>query len=375
MRIGVMLRTIDEKQGIGVYTQRLMDHMLPLDTENEYVLLYKNPEFLGRYSRFPNVKEKLVSAPNKMLWDQVKVPLEARREKLDVIFNTKFTVPFFTRARTVMVLHGSAWFVYPEWYRPLDRHYIRLMMRLYCRKASAIISNSEMTKRDFINMLGVPENKITTTHFGYSSAFRKIEDEVFLNGVRAKYDLPEKFILFVGRIDPGKNFEALVEAFAKIHERIPHKVVVAGHPRWGYEGVFARIEQLGLKGKILFKEWVPQEELVAFYNLADLFVLPSLYEGFGIPLLEAMACGCPAMVSNTGALPEVAGGAAMLVDPLDHDQIAHEMHRILTDDALRRKLSENGLLRAGEFSWQRCARQTLEVLNSLAPERVVKTYA
>jgi glycosyltransferase involved in cell wall biosynthesis len=295
----------------------------------------------------------------------VKIPLEAQREDVDLIFHTKFTVPFFTRCKTMMVLHGSAWFVHPEWYNSFDRTYIRLMMRLYCQKADFILSNSEMTKRDFVNILRVREDKIKTTYFGYSPRFRPIDDNVYLEKIKEKYKLPERFILYVGRIDPGKNFGNLIQAFAKIHTSLPYKIVVAGHPRWGYQSEYAGIETLGLQEKILFTDWVPQEDLVAFYNLADLFVFPSFYEGFGIPLLEAMACGCPAIASQTGALPEIAGGAAFLVDPYSHDKIAAAIRKVLGEDGLRKELSEKGLCQASKFSWQKCASETLAAFDSM----------
>lgn len=362
MKIGVMLRSIDEKQGIGVYTQNIMDHLLRLDTENEYVLFYRSQQFLGRYADYDHVREKLVTAPNKLIWDQVKIPLEARRERLDLIFHTKFTVPLFTGSKTVMVLHGSEWFVYPKAYKFLDRTYVRAMMHRYCDKATSIISNSEMTKGDFVNLLGVSPDKIKTTLFGYDSRFGPIDDSALLERVRDRYHLPNEFILFVGRIYPGKNFGNLIQAFSEIHTRIPHKIVVAGHPRYDYEGDLAKVETLGLQDKVLFTGWVPQEDLVAFYNLADVFVLPSFYEGFGIPVVEAMACGCPVVASQAGALPEVAGGAALLVDPNNPGEIATAIISSLTDERLKRQLVRQGLQRAKAFSWEKCARQTLEVL-------------
>lgn len=360
-----MLRTIDEKQGIGIYTQNLMDHLLPLDKKNEYILFYRHARFVGRYVRYDHVREKLVRAPNKAIWDQVKIPLEAQREAVDVIFHTKFSVPLATRRKTVMVLHGSEWFVYPKWFKRFDRIYVRIMMRLYCKKASLIISNSDLTKRDFVNILRVNGEKIKTIYLGYDRRFKRIDDDMALKKVRETYRLPEKFILYVGRIHPGKNFGNLIRAFSRIHNYVPQRIVVAGHPRWGYEADYATIGEVGLREKILFKDWVPQEDLAAFYNLADVFVLPSLYEGFGIPVLEAMACGCPVVASNTGNLPEIARGAALLVNPRDPDEIAEAVRRVLTEDSLRIELGEKGILRARGFSWEKCARDTLAVFESL----------
>lgn len=381
MKIGVMLRTIDDKKGVGIYTQNLMDHLLPLDKNNEYVLFYYNPESLGRYAQYEHVREKLVkasltpflrahSSPDlslyKFIWDQVKIPIEAKREGVDLIFNPTYTVPLFTKCKTIMVLHGSDWYVNPRMYKLLDRIYIRIMMPLFCKKARLLISNSDLSKRDFVNILGVSEEKIKTIYFGVDPRFRPIEeDDIFLKKAREKYHLPEKFILYVGRIYPGKNFGNLLQAFSKIHTSLPQKIVVAGHPRWDYQSEYASIEELGLQEKVLFTDWVPQGDLVAFYNLADLFIFPSFYEAFGIPLLEAMACGCPAIASQTGALPEIAGEAAFLVNPYSPDEIAEAIRRVLVEDKLKKELIEKGLQRAKAFSWEKCARETLAVFESL----------
>jgi hypothetical protein len=193
MKIGVMLRALDEKQGIGVYTQNLMDHLLPIDRINEYVLFYRNPRFLGRYAHYDHVREKVVKAPNKAIWDQVKIPIEAKRENVDVIFHTKFTVPFFTSRKTVMTLHGASWFVRPELYNKYDILYIRSVMPLYCKKTTAILSNSDLTTNDFIRILGVSPHKIRTTHPAADDRFVPINDTSFLNKVKDKYNIPNCF--------------------------------------------------------------------------------------------------------------------------------------------------------------------------------------
>jgi glycosyltransferase involved in cell wall biosynthesis len=388
MKIGVMLRTIDAKKGIGIYTQNLMDHLLPLDTKNDYVLFYYNSKFIGRYARYEHVQEKLIEAPltppslrglyfptlyrhgavwdqvRQAIWDQLKIPIAAKREGLDIIFSPTDSIPLLANCKTVMVLHGSEWLVYPQWFRLRDRLHIRIMMPLYCKKASYLLSNSNVTKRNFINILKIAENKIKTTHLAFDPRFKRLDDNARLKSIREKYSLPERFILYVGRIYPGKNFGNLIKAFSKIHSTIPHNLVVAGHPRWGHQEEFASVEKLGLQEKVVFAAWVPQGDLVGFYNLADAFILPSLYEAFGIPLLEAMACGCPVITSNTGAPPEITDGAALLVDPHNPDEIGEAIRKVLADSALRQDLSERGLHRAALFSWEKCARETLAVFES-----------
>lgn len=365
MKIGVMLRAIDERQGIGIYSQNLMDELLPMDRKNSYVLFYRNPKFIGRYAQYSNVKEKLVSSPNKMIWDQVRIPVEAAREGVDVIFHTKFTVPFFTGCKTVMSIHGASWFVHPELYgNKLDIAYIRAVMPLYCRKASAIVSNSDLTRDDFIRILKVPPSKIRTVRLGTSRRFKVIADSGDREKIRQKYNLPEKFILSVIKYDPRKNFENLIAAFRLLRKRTPCKLVVAGIGCEKYREEYA-LDSDGTSGDVTFLGWVEQEDLPGVYNLAHCHFFPSVYEEFGIPVCEAMACGCPVVVSKTGALPEIAGDAGFLVDPFNPAEMAGALERVWKDDSLRREYSARCLERAKIFTWERCARETLDVLNSL----------
>jgi len=361
-----MLRAIDERQGIGIYTQNLMDRLLEMDPVNEYVLFYRNPEFLGRYARFPNVKEIHLAAGGKMVWDQVKIPQAARREMVDLIFHPKFTVPFFTRRKTIMTIHGASWFVRPDLYpNKLDLAYIRATMPLYCRKADFIIANSDLTRNDFIRILKVPPEKIRTVRLGTSERFRRIDDVAELEAARQKYQLPVKFILSVIKYDPRKNFKNLIAAFRLLRKRIPCKLVVTGI------GCEKYIEEYGLKedgtvDDMRFLGWVDQSDLPALYNLATCHFFPSVYEEFGIPACEAMACGCPPVVSSTGALPEIVGDAGMIVDPFNPPVMADALEKIYTQSATRDELSRRSLERAREFTWERCARETLDALNHMA---------
>lgn len=364
MRIGVMLRAIGERQGIGIYTRNLMDKLLPLDRDNHYILFYRSPEYLGRYATHPNATEKLIPAANKALWDQVSIPLEARRERLDLVFHPKFTVPFFTVAKTVMTVHGASWFVHPELYGRLDIAYIRAVMPLYCRRANAIIANSELTRSDFIRLLGVSPAKIHTIYLGTNEQFRVIEDRSVLEAVRRKHALPDRFILSVIKYDPRKNFKNLVAAFRILRGRIPCKLVVVGI---GCEKYIAecRLDSDGTANDITFLGWLDNSELPALYNLATCLFFPSVYEEFGIPTCEAMACGCPVVVSKTGALPEIAGDAGLTVDPFNPEEMADALEKIWKNEELRENLAERGLARAPLFTWQRCAQETLKVLHSV----------
>ena len=371
MKIGVMLRTIDEKQGIGVYTQNLLDHLLPLDSKNKYVLFYRNPDFVGRYAKYDHVQEKLVAAPNKLIWDQVKIPLEARREGVDLIFHTKFTVPFFTPCKTVMSVHGASWFVHPELYTKLDIRYIRMVMPLYCKKAAGIVSNSDLTTQDFIKILGVSPQKIKTAHLAADDRFKPVDDQHFLSQTKEKYHLPERFILSVIKYDPRKNFGNLIQAFQMCHERVGGDLVVVGTGCEKYRDEYD-LEKMGLAEHVHFPGWVEQEELPAMYSLADFLFFPSVYEEFGIPACEAMACGIPVVVSNTGALPEIAGEAGVLVDPFSPSEMAEALERMWSDHELRKDKAKEALRRSKEFTWDKCARETLAVFQSVANSGVKK---
>jgi glycosyltransferase involved in cell wall biosynthesis len=365
MKTGIMVRTIDEKQGIGIYTLNLLDNLFKIDQRNEYVLFFRNSNYLGRYDGHPNVKEELVKLPSKLLWDQLAMSRMIKKHTLDILFNTKFTVPLFARCPTAMVLHGSEWYIFPEHYSYIDIQYVKLMMPRYLKKAKLIISVSECAKNDMVKYAGADPNKFRIIYLAYNKRFRVIKDENYLKEMRNKYELPEKFILFVGRIFPSKNIGNLIKAYSKITKYIPHKLLLVGGVRWKYKKDLNLIQDLGIRNRVILKEWVEPEDLPAFYNLADLFAFPSRYESCPVPPWEAMACGCPVVTARTGGIPEVVGDAAMYVDPSDPDNIAEGMLKVLTNKELREFLIHEGFKQIKKFSWEKCARETLEALESL----------
>ncbi len=356
---------MNEKQGIGIYSKNLMDQLLEIDKENEYVLFYRDADFLGRYAHCDNVKEKLVKAPGgKMVWDQIMMPIEIRREKLDVLFHTKFTLPLLASCKTVMSIHGASWFVHPELYGKFDVFYINRVMPLYCRKSTAITSNSDLTTNDFIRILKVPKEKIRTIRLGTSESFKLIKEKTVLQEAKTRYHLPDKYILSVVKYDPRKNFENLIAAFRKLRKRIDCKLVVAGIGCEKYIEEYD-LNSDGTTDDVTFLGWVEQEDLPALYNLACCMFFPSVYEEFGIPTCEAMACGCPPIVSKTGALPEIAGDTGLIVDPFNPEEMSVALEKIWSNDKLRTRLSKLALERAKIFTWRRCAEETLELLQSL----------
>lgn len=366
-----MLRTLEEKQGIGIYSRNLMSSILKIDKENTYYFIYVSEQHTGSFGEHKNLKEIVIPCRNKFLWDQWAVPKFAKG-KTDIIFNTKFSVPLVASCQVMMVFHGSEWYVYPEFYSKLDILYNKIFLPLYCKKASAISSVSKITADDMVKFIRFDAKKIFVVHSAIDPRFKPITDESRLSNIRNKYNLPERYILFVGNLYPGKNFRNIVKAFKRIKNEIgfPVKLVSVGSLRWKYEKDFREIEVLGLKNDILFTGWIEQEELPALYHLADLFLFPSLYEGFGIPIVEAMACGCPVVTSDTGSCPEVAGSAAKLVDPKNFNDIADGVIDILTNNILRKKMIAQGLVEAKQFSWDKAARETLKIFQTIYDENV-----
>jgi len=365
MRIGMMLRTLDEQYGIGMYTRYLLGELLALDRRNEYVLIYRRPEHLGKYADHPNVEEILLPGSSKLIWDQLSVPLLARRRKLDLIFHTKFTVPLVTRCKTVMVLHGSEWFVHPEMSPWLDIQYVKLMMPRYVGRADGVVSVSNRAKADIERYTRVDPDKVRTVHLAANERFRVIDDTTELERARAKHGLPERYLLFVGKIYPGKNLGNVLRAFARVRERIPHKLVICGDVYWKYEQDLALLDELGLADDVVRLGWVHPDDLPGIYNLADALVFPSFYESCPAPPWEAMACATPVVASPTGGTAEVVGDAALFVEPTDVEGIAEAIRRVLTDAALREDLVRKGFEQVARFSWARCARETLDFVEEI----------
>jgi glycosyltransferase involved in cell wall biosynthesis len=369
MRIGIMLRHYEQQEGgVKVYTKRLLPLLFSYGAQHQYVLIYQNSKLLGTYAQYPNVEEVAVGIPGTVPWDQIAVPWIARKKRLDVIFNPKFTVPFFAKAKKMFVLHGSEWFVIPEHFLRHDRWYFNTFVPLYCRHADAFIAVSNAVKADVVKHTGVDPRKVFPIHNGFDPVlFQPVRDPERLRAVREKYKLPERFILWCGQIESRKNVARLLRAFARIKDELPHQLVLAGEQRWSTRSELQVMQELHLEDRVLFPGWIDHGDLPAVYSLAELFAFPSLYEGFGIPLIEAMACGCPIVTANTCAPPEVLDGSGCLVDPLDVEAIAAGMKKVLLDPELRARMIARGMERSKAFGWEQCARQVLAVFDSLAP--------
>ncbi|MFQ6057444.1 MAG: glycosyltransferase family 4 protein [Anaerolineae bacterium] len=387
MRIGIdYTPAVQQRAGIGRYTRCLVDALAELDRENEYVL-FAGTRGGGPVRRDwpPNFRLRTVPLTDRhlaILWHRLRLPLpvDLLTGPVDLFHSPDFTLPPLWQGKAIVTIHDLSFLRYPQGAEPNLRAYLERVVPRAVARADLVLADSQSTKKDLIELLGVESDRIEVVYPGVEARFRPLDDEDLLARVRARYGLDAPFILSVGTLEPRKNFVRLIEAYALLRERaaIPHRLVIAGGKGWLYEGIFARVEELGLEDDVRFLGFVPDEDLPALYNLADLFVFPSLYEGFGLPPLEAMACGTPVVTSNVSSLPEVVvtsahagpeygraqrqasvsarqGEAGLMVEATDVEGLAEAMERALGDRTWREEAVQRGLAQAGKFTWRAAA--------------------
>lgn len=353
--------------GISRYMRQLLRHLRELDGDDRYIVFLGDrrlpPELAARASFQPRVSRLPTANPAlRIVWEQVVQPLELRRRGVDLLHSLGYVQPLLCPARTVLTIHDLSFLRYPEAFNAANRLYLRLFTGLSVRRANRVIAVSESTKHDLVRLLGADPAKVAVVYHGVEEQFRCCADRP-IAAFRERLGLPEHFILYCGTLEPRKNVALLVAAFAQLRREtaLPHKLVLAGAKGWRYEGIFAAVDQYGLREEVLFPGYLPSDVQPLWYNAADVFVYPSLYEGFGFPPLEAMACGTPVIASNCSSLPEVVGDAGLLVDPRDSAALAAALEHVLTDAAMRQHLVATGLARAKRFSWLRATQETIEV--------------
>jgi glycosyltransferase involved in cell wall biosynthesis len=381
LRIGLMLRGIEEYDGAGVYIRKLLDALLRIDATNQYVLFLTSSQPRGRYAHLPNVREVVAHAPGKLLWDQVAIPAAAWRERLDVLFHHKFSIPAVAPCPTVVQQRGTEYWSFPQYYPTLgdrlNRLYNVLTIPFFCRRAARVLTNSDSLAAELEQLAGVPREKMATVYAAADERFTRITDPAVLSRVRAQYGLPDQaFFLMVvkgyARIEyagqalcPRKNVEGTLDAYAEARAAEPScpPMVILG------AGVKDRLtpvllqERFGLDPEsVVIPGLIAHEDMPAAYSMAGALLFPSYYESFGIPLVEAMACGCPVITSSAPACPEVVGDAALVVDPDDVEELVKAMLQVVRQPGLVTRLRELGLARARCFSWQESARRLLAEL-------------
>jgi glycosyltransferase involved in cell wall biosynthesis len=367
MRLGIMLRHFDQHEGgVKVYTREVVRSLIELNRKHEIVLLFRNRQRLGTYRGLDGVQEVLLEGGPILYWDQIKVPGAVRKLGIDVLFNPKYSIPLRAKCKTSWVCHGLDWYAMPQASRWIDRMSHRYLVPRYATKADAMISVSAVTTEHLQEYLKVPRERIHTIYSGLSEAFRTRLSPAQLEQVRQRFSLPPRFLLYCGAIYPPKNFTRLVQAYAKVGpaQGVP-LVIAGGGNRYLSEHELEEPQRQNIAQWVKWPGWIENKDLPAFYQLADGLLLPSLYESVGMPIMEAMACGCPVLTSDRFGTKEIAGGAALLVDPESVDAIAAGINRLLNDKALRAVNIAAGEARARQFTWTQTAGELLRVLESL----------
>lgn len=367
---------VQDHAGLGRYSEELARALLELHDGCEVRIFYTDSRGRKPAPPLDALPHKSMRWPNKpwrmsaLVCSYTHFPMDSLAGDADVFHATDHLLPHLRRIPSVFTLHDLIPLERPAAHLPLNRWYLQLMLPRFLRRADAIICVSQHTKNDAVRFFQGIESKIHVIPEGVNSSFRPVQDPEALAEVRARYDLPERFILFVGTIEPRKNLETLWEAYRALRsEGRTEKLVVVGRKGWLYQPTLARLRDLGLEDEVLFSGYVSNSDLPAIYALAKCFVFPSLYEGFGLPPLEAMACGCPVVCSNSSSLPEVCGDAAILIPPTDASALTSALRRLLEDAALRDDLRTRGLQQAARFTWEEAARKTLEVYRSVVGHR------
>lgn len=371
MKIAINTFVLSSKRGMagpGRYILGLVSGLTNLDHSHSIYLLCNadNASLLPDSPKFTKIlcgrwTEKV--AP-RILWEQLISPLVVERLGIDVLHSTNFVAPFYVPCCSVLTLHDMTWFLQADLHLAIKRFYFQKLIPVSARRGQQVIAVSESTRQDIINLLHIPDNRVRVIYSGIDAdRFHPVRDESWKSIIEQKYGVRSgAYILYVGGIHPRKNVTSLVKAFSILKERgLEQKLLLAGGMLFGNNELMVTISQLGLDGEIVLAGQVPDNELPTLYSNASVFVYPSFYEGFGFPVLEAMACGTPVVTSTTSSLPEVAGEAALMADPNNIADIADKIWVVLTDSALRERMRVNGLSHASKFTWDETARKTLTV--------------
>ena len=382
MRIGInTLFLIPGKVGGSeIYLRNLLRNLTMIDRENEYIL-FTNMENSGTFKiSQDNFREVLCPIranfrPARVLWEQFVLPFQIKKYKIEVLHSPGYTAPILTSCHSVGTIHDMNYFYYPEDFPRLTTMFLKLLVPLAARRSDKIITVSKNSKKDIVKILKVPESKICVIYEAGSSQLPvpiAVEERVKVREkFKERYGIDKKFILTVSVSHPHKNLHRLIEAYEILWKKyqIAYQLVIVGIKGRSQSGLVNFVKERSLGKKVIFTGWISNEDLSSLYSEAQLFVFPSLFEGFGIPVLEAMTHGTPVVSSNAASLPEVVGGAALLVDPYSVDEIAEAMHRVLTKENLRANLVKKGLKRASQFSWERTAGETLAVYKRVCEQK------
>jgi glycosyltransferase involved in cell wall biosynthesis len=367
MKIAVHAKVLSERQftGIGIYTYNLLNSLSKIDKENQYVL-YSNQPIVNKISAH-NFKEKILKFPK--LWSYFRLPFEFINNKYDLLFIPKEMVPPIKRPKTIIVCHDLMGLIFADHISLDSKIHFWIATHYALKVADKIIAVSQSTKGDIIKICGVDPEKIIVIYHGYDKEmYKPCSNNDLIQQVKKRYGIKANYIINTSSLLwHRKNLIRLIKAFNICRSKgiIDHQLVITGKKGESYNEIVNLISSLGLKKDVILTDYIPSEDIPILLSGADAMIFPSLHEGFGLPIVEAMACGCPVITSNNSAMPEVAGDAGILINPYNIEEIASAIEKVLTDFSLRNKMRQKGLNRAKMFSWERTARETLKVFKNL----------
>lgn len=353
--------------GMGNYVFNMIRCLA--EESSDFFLIFKRPHIFSQYQNNICYREIDLPLVLRILWEQLFLSSVLKREQVDLFWGPSNFLPPQKVCRYVVTIHDLSSFTMPKTYAYWRRKYYQQIISTSLRLADFIITDSQASKQDLLTHFNVTKDKIRVIYCGINEIFQKPISEDVIKNIRAKYCLPDEFIFTVGVLEPKKNTKGLIRAYSELKKSCSHipQLVIAGSIKYGWKNrdIFRLVSELSLKEDIIFTDFIEHNDLPAVYKLAKIFVFPSFYEGFGLPVAEAMSCGIPVITSNTSSLPEVAGGAAILVNPYDVNEIAQAIKMVLTNEQLQKELSEKGLENAQRFSWKKAAQSIREVFEEV----------
>ena len=367
---------VNQNAGVGRFVRSLVGALLELDSANDYLLLHAAPNASAR-AQFPRGRNvsplplRLSERWLNILWHRLQAPLpiDWLTGPVDIFHSPDFVLPPVRKARSILTVHDLAFLLYPQCADEHLRTYLERTVPRSVARADFVVADSENTRNDVVCLLGADPERVAVVPGGVDASFRPVPAAEHLAlRQRLGLDADTPFILFVGVIEPRKNLVRLMDAFAilKSRQNLPHKLVVVGRKGWLWEGIMEHAERFPARGDTIFTGFVPEEELATLYSAAQMFAFPSHYEGFGLPVLEAMACGTPVVASRASSLPEVVGDAGLQVDPDDSEQLAAALELLALNPNVREDMRRRGLERARCFTWHAAASGLLEIYRRVA---------
>jgi glycosyltransferase involved in cell wall biosynthesis len=385
IKVGIDARfAVHNRRGIGNYTLKLIQNLAKIDTNNEYILYTNKEDVDNVLPSQSNFRIKTIFPSNYFLWEQIVLPIQAKKDKIEILHCTGNTSPIFLdkAIKLVSTIHDVMFLKdYSElpkstsYYQRLGRLYRKLIVPQAIRRLSMALTISEFSKKDILKH--IPQfdiNRIKIVHPAANESFSQVDKIKASLKIRNKFGIDCSYVLTLGALDPRKNTELVIKTYIELKNKniINEKLLIVGIPNWKQSIFYNIVLESNFKQDIVFLDFVSEDDLVLLYNCASIFLYPSLYEGFGIPLLEAMACGVPVVTSNVTSMPEIAGDAALLINPNNGQELKAAMTKLLDDEKLRNDLIARGLKQAKEYSWMKTAEQTLAIYESVYKEQSAK---